>query len=116
MGWERILPCLGRVVGADALALQGPALYIEVGSFEGVEMRALWVSVFLLVGCGEDPPCGVDDDGNDVPYCAVNVEGYEEPLNYCPLEHWGAPDGCNSCGCDETGAVVCTSRTCDTGI
>jgi hypothetical protein len=79
-------------------------------------MRARWLLAVLLVGCEDAPPCGVDDDGADVPFCSVVVEGYEEPLAYCPLEHWGAADGCNSCGCSASGEVVCTSRSCDTGV
>ena len=78
-------------------------------------MRAAWWLLVGLVGCAEEPPCGVDSDGEDVPFCAVAVEGYEEPLNYCPLEHWGAEDGCNSCGCTAEGQVVCTTRVCETG-
>jgi len=39
-------------------------------------MRARWLLAVLLVGCEDAPPCGVDDDGADVPFCSVVVEGY----------------------------------------
>lgn len=80
-------------------------------------MRA-WIAAFGLVallGCGEPPPCGVDNDGNDVPWCAVTFEGISEPINFCPLEHWAADDDCNTCGCSDDGRIVCTALQCGTG-
>lgn len=83
-------------------------------------MRAAWIGAIgfvALVGCAEDPPCGVDADGNDVPFCPIPFEGIAEPINYCPLEHWAADDDCNTCGCSETGSVICTTLLCgSTGL
>jgi hypothetical protein len=79
-------------------------------------MRTAWIGAFAMValaGCGAQPPCGVDDQGDDVPYCAVEFPGEPEPLNYCPLEHWASGDDCNTCGCSESGEVICTSLICD---
>lgn len=77
-------------------------------------MRAarLWIGALALglAACGADPPC-VDDEGEELPFCEVKVQGVDDPLVYCPGEHWGAEDGCNSCGCDGGGEVVCTTLT-----
>lgn len=73
-----------------------------------------WVSMLLALGasgCGEDPPC-VNEDGDELRFCEVAVQGADEPLLYCPGEHWGAEDGCNSCGCDNGGNVQCTTIVC----
>jgi hypothetical protein len=77
-------------------------------------MRA-WIGALglvALVGCGEPPPCGVDQDGEDVPYCEVTFPDLAEPLAFCPLEHWAASDACNTCGCSEEGLIICTSLPC----
>lgn len=75
-------------------------------------MRAL-LFVFALAGataCGSDAPCGVDEEGVDVPMC--EVEGSPRGF-YCPGEHWGAGDDCNSCGCGPEGVETCTTNGCD---
>ena len=71
---------------------------------------------FLLLpigwaACGPDPLCGEDDEGNEIPICEYDSEEVGN-LQYCPGEHWGANDGCNSCGCDPDGVVICTTATC----
>jgi hypothetical protein len=76
-----------------------------------VSMLLVLGSVSLSGGCGAEPPC-VDEDDNELNFCEVDVQGVDEPLLYCPGDHWGADDGCNSCGCDGGGKVVCTSQTC----
>ena len=73
---------------------------------------ALLLTVFLGA-CGGEPLCGVDEDGEDIPICVYDVEGVPESLEYCPGEHWGSIDGCNSCGCDADGNVVCTVAACE---
>ncbi len=63
-------------------------------------MRA-WIGALglvALVGCGEPPPCGVDQDGEDVPYCEVTFPDLAEPLAFCPLEHWAASDASKTRG------------------
>jgi len=76
-------------------------------------MRAgIAMGLLALVACGEPPPCGVDLDGEDVPYCEITIQGESDPIAYCPLEHWAADDDCNTCGCSEDGVVVCTSLLC----
>ena len=77
-------------------------------------MRAWIVGTVLLAlaACGEPPPCGVDNEGNDVPWCEVTFAGTSEPIDFCPLEHWAADDDCNTCGCSQTGQVVCTALQC----
>ena len=70
------------------------------------------LGLVALMGCGEPPPCGVDKEGNDVPWCEVSFPDVAEPLAFCPLEHWAAPDDCNTCGCSEEGTIVCTSLPC----
>lgn len=75
-------------------------------------MRALIfvVACVGLAACGSEAPCGSDEFGEDVPMC--DVEG--SPLGfYCPGDHWGAGDDCNSCGCNSDGAVECTVNGCD---
>jgi len=64
------------------------------------------VVLLLLVACGEDPPCGVDDDGDEVPFCRYEATGDI----YCPLDNWIADDGCNTCGCSPIGEVACNDR------
>ena len=77
-------------------------------------MRRLTLLLALfLTACGGDPLCGVDDEGQDIPICVYDIEGLPEALEYCPGQHWGAIDGCNSCGCDADGNVVCTTATCE---
>ena len=34
-------------------------------------------------------------------------------IEYCPGDTWGAADGCNSCGCDGDGNILCTSYECE---
>jgi hypothetical protein len=76
-------------------------------------MRAgIAFGLLALVACGEPPPCGVDRDGEDVPFCEVSIPGEGDPIAYCPLEHWAADDDCNTCGCSEDGLIVCTSLQC----
>ena len=77
-------------------------------------MRAAWLLMVgaLGVGCKGEPPC-VDDEGEEVPFCEVEFSDLPEPLLYCPGDHWGAEDGCNSCGCDADGNVTCTTVTCE---
>lgn len=65
----------------------------------------VWLAV-ALVGCGEQPPCGVDDDGDEIPSCSY---GTPETV-YCPLDNWEADDGCNTCACSVDGEVVCNDR------
>lgn len=67
----------------------------------------LALGALATAGCGGDAPC-VDEDNNELNFCEVEVAGVPEPLVYCPGEHWGAEDGCNSCGCDENGEKQCT--------
>lgn len=57
-----------------------------------------------LAGCGEQPPCGVDDDGDDIPSCTYGAD------IYCPLDNWIADDGCNTCGCSPAGEIACNDR------
>ena len=71
----------------------------------------LALGALVAMGCGADPPC-VDEDDNELAACEVKVAGSPEPVLYCPGEHWGADDGCNSCGCDGDGNVVCTAVEC----
>lgn len=74
-------------------------------------MRTL-LFVFALAGlaaCGSEAPCGVDEEGVDVPMC--EVEGSPRGF-YCPTDHWGAGDDCNGCGCDSDGNIVCNSDGC----
>jgi hypothetical protein len=58
----------------------------------------------MLAACGDPPPCGVDDDGDDIAVC--NDAG----TLYCPLDNWIAADGCNVCGCSPQGEVICNDR------
>lgn len=60
--------------------------------------------LWMLAGCGEQPPCGVDDDGDDIPSCNYNG------ALYCPLDNWIADDGCNTCGCSPEGELACNDR------
>jgi len=59
-----------------------------------------------LSACGEDPPCGVDDQGDEVPVCVYDATGDL----YCPLDNWIADDDCNTCGCSAEGEVKCNDR------
>ena len=74
---------------------------------------AKWV-VFVvgLVGCAPEPVCGVDNEENERPVCTYELEKGGATIDYCPGDEWGAVDGCNSCGCDATGEILCTQITC----
>jgi len=70
-------------------------------------MRQLVLGLtMMLIACGDPPPCGVDDQGEDVPFCTYEVNG----ATYCPLDNWIADDGCNTCGCSVDGEVACNDR------
>ena len=69
----------------------------------------------LLLGiaaCGNSP-CE-DPDGDELPSCVYNAQSDEGSVDieYCPGDTWGAADGCNSCGCDGDGNILCTSYAC----
>lgn len=74
----------------------------------------LFVLLTAAGACGGDPPCGVDDEGEDYPVCGyeAEIEGVTETIEFCPGDQWAATDGCNSCGCDDRGQILCTSVTC----
>jgi hypothetical protein len=65
----------------------------------------LWV----LAGCAEEPLCGETDEGEPIPICDFEMEG--AALQYCPGDHWAAPE-CRSCGCTREGEVLCTEEQC----
>jgi hypothetical protein len=69
-------------------------------------MRQLPLLMVLAAACSGGSPCE-DEDGNELPSCIDNAHGVE--LEYCPGDEWGAADGCNSCGCDGDGNILCTS-------
>ena len=76
-------------------------------------MRALCFVLFVggAMACGDQGPCGVDADGNLIAACEVDGAPYDGA--YCPGEHWGVDDGCNSCGCGPNGgAPICTQNVC----
>jgi hypothetical protein len=75
-------------------------------------MRSMvWVGLLALAACGDPAPCGEDEGGEPYPVCAVQLlDGVV--VDYCPGDQWGAADGCNSCGCDEDGNVLCTEADC----
>lgn len=75
-------------------------------------MRALCFVLLLggAVACADQGPCGLDGEGNEIPSCAV--DGAPNEGLYCPSQHWGSDDGCNSCGCSPDGSIVCTENTC----
>jgi hypothetical protein len=66
-----------------------------------------------LAACGGSP-CE-DPDGKELPSCLYEAQADEGSVDieYCPGDHWGAADGCNSCGCDGDGNILCTSNDCD---
>ena len=66
----------------------------------------------VLIAACSDKPC-VDPDGNELPICDYQVESEAGSVNleYCPGDQWA--DGCQSCGCDDQGNVLCTSDLCD---
>lgn len=76
-------------------------------------MRSIAWAGLLVAGCGDPAPCGEETDGGEpFPVCVVElVDG--KTIDYCPGDQWAAADGCNSCGCDADGEVLCTSVTCD---
>lgn len=78
-------------------------------------MRWMAVACLVVLGaCGDQTPCGVDDEGTAYPVCTVElVKGAS--IDYCPGDQWGSPDMCNSCGCDADGEVLCTTITCPGG-
>lgn len=65
--------------------------------------------LLALAACNGGSPCE-DLDGNELPSCIYNSHGQD--LEYCPGDAWGADDGCNSCGCDPDGNILCTSIDC----
>lgn len=66
-----------------------------------------------LAACAPEPLC-VNKEGEELPICAYEfeIEGQPQTFEYCPGDEWGAADGCNSCGCDGKGRIVCTSVPC----
>lgn len=71
-----------------------------------------WVLV-LLIGCGGEPLCGVDETtGEDRPICTVEVEDLPEALEFCPGDQWADPVACTSCGCESDGSILCTASVC----
>lgn len=61
----------------------------------------------LALSCGPEPVC-IDAEDNELPFCLYGAD----ELEYCPGDSWGVGDGCNSCGCDDDGIVVCTEIPC----
>ena len=76
-------------------------------------MRALTAGIVVLVlaGCGGDPTCA-DPEGEELPVCSYEIAELPQPIEFCPGDQWGAADGCNSCGCDANGDILCTSVEC----
>jgi hypothetical protein len=59
-----------------------------------------------LGACGGEPPCGVDEDGEDIPVCMPEIEGVPDVLEFCPGDSWATP-ACESCSCLPDGSVFC---------
>jgi hypothetical protein len=67
----------------------------------------LLVALAALGGCGQDPPCGEDEQGNEIPHCEWNIDKVPEAIIQCPGDNWATPE-CQSCSCDPRGKVLCT--------
>lgn len=77
-----------------------------VRRFGGV--RFGWVAIACaLAACSGEPPCGVDENDEDIPSCEYKVEDLPDALLFCPGDQWGTP-ACESCGCTDEGKILCT--------